>query len=272
MSSKLNQLLENLEIIQSCFPEDACIILGDSEKIIGYKAGQKIDLKLKVGAGIENFKGTVTYNAFKTGKKLKEERGSELFGIAYVATATPIVENGKIVGVLSAVSSNQKIDTLRTVATELTEFTEELALTSEELSKVSDYTAKYLQELSEESQMINEEIMYIEQFLSIIKNTAVKSQILGLNASIESARAGEHGKGFMIVANEIKKMADSSKTSVEKIEPQLKMMMSAIEKMTTTIEEISAQTEEQSAMVKEFNTAYKNIVQTATHLSKQANL
>lgn len=272
MSIKLDQILNNLAIIQSCFPEDACIILADTEKIIGYRAGQQIDLKLTIGAGVENFKGTVTYKALTTGKKFREERGAEMFGVAYISTATPIIDNGKVVGVLSTVASNQKLDTLRTAAVELTSITEELSLTSEELTKVSDYTAKYLQELSEESQMINEEIIFIEQFLAIIKSTAVKSQILGLNASIESARAGDHGKGFMIVANEIKKMADSSKTSVEKIEPQLKTMMTAIEKMTTTIEEISAQTEEQSAMVKEFNLAYKNIVETATRLSKQANI
>lgn len=272
MSIKLDQILNNLAIIQSCFPEDACIILADTEKIIGYSAGQQIDLKLTIGAGVENFKGTVTYKALTTGKKFREERGAEMFGVAYISTATPIIDNGKVVGVLSTVASNQKLDTLRTAAVELTSVTEELSLTSEELTKVSDYTAKYLQELSEESQMINDEIIFIEQFLAIIKSTAVKSQILGLNASIESARAGDHGKGFMIVANEIKKMADSSKTSVEKIEPQLKTMMTAIEKMTTTIGEISAQTEEQSAMVKEFNIAYKNIVETANRLSKQANI
>lgn len=270
ISTKLEQLRVNLPIIQNTYSDDACLVLTDTDKIIGYRPGHEIDLKLSVGEDMEKYKKSVTYQSLKTGKTLREERGTEVVGVAYISTATPIIEDGNVVGVLAAIVSNQKLDSLRKRVTELTTVTKELSSSSEEMTKVSNVTAAYLQELAEESQLINEDIKQIEQVLDVIKNTALKSQVLGLNASIEGARAGEHGKGFMVVANEIKKMADSSKASIENIEPQLKSMMNAIEKMTATIQEISSQTEEQSAMVEEFHSAYEQIVATAAKLTEQS--
>lgn len=270
MENTLQQLLDNLEIIQSTYPDDACLVLTDTEKILHYLPGKQIDIKLQNGTPMSNFTGAVTYKALHSGKVEKEEKDSQEFGVAYIATASPIKENRKVIGVICSVVSNKSLDVLRTEVEELTAVSEELSATSEQMTNVSNTIAMDLQELADESSFLKNEIKTIESILSKIKDTAVKSRILGLNASIEAARSGEHGKGFMVVANEIKKMAENSKGAVEGFEPKLQEMMINIEKVLTTIQEISTHSQEQSVMIEEFQVAFGHIVHAASELNKNA--
>lgn len=269
---RLQQLLDNLEIIQSTHAEDACIVLADTDKVIGYLPGKTIDLKIPIGAPADNFKGTVTHNALLTGKPQKEERGTESFGVAYISTATPIIENNEVIGVISTIVSNNKVDILRKGAHKLTGVSGELAASSEDVTKVSERIAIELKNLNEETSLLRDEIKKIEEILGLLKKTSVRSRILGLNASIEAVRSGEHGKGFAVVAKEIEKMAENNRETVEGVEPQLKGMVANLEKIITTIQHIASDSQEQSVKMEEFHQSFEQIVNTASELSQQANL
>lgn len=49
----MEQFLANLEIIQSTFPEDCCLVIADTEKVIGYLPCETIDIKIPIGASIQ---------------------------------------------------------------------------------------------------------------------------------------------------------------------------------------------------------------------------
>ncbi len=114
----------------------------------------------------------------------------------------------------------------------------------------------------------------INKIVNTIDSIAEKINILSLNASIEAARAGEYGRGFSIVADEIKKLADSSQESASEIGRIIKDMMESINTVTESTEDVNKAINNGSVVVKstadsfkdisnkviELNTAIKNIM------------
>ncbi len=82
---------------------------------------------------------------------------------------------------------------------------------------------------------LNQSIEEIAVILASVQNFYKQTQLLALNASIESARAGEAGKGFAVVANEIRLLAEGSYDSVEKIVTIMDEINSSVNDVVHTI-------------------------------------
>lgn len=266
MHSKLQAVIDTMELYQATFPEDACIVVADTQELIGYRPGKKIDLKLRLGVKLENFRGTVTERALSERRFFREEKGPEQFGFAYISIAQPIFDGTQLIGVLSAIMSNEKIGAMRQLATELSSAVEQMTATNEELTIASADVASRLDGLVVSAETMFEDIKQINQIVDLVKNIASKSQILGLNASIEAARSGEHGKGFSVVAKEIQKMAQGSKESTDKIDIQLNKVRDSITVVSDTTSQIATFTQQFSASMSELGEAYSSVNQTAERL------
>jgi methyl-accepting chemotaxis protein len=72
-------------------------------------------------------------------------------------------------------------------------------------------------QMADEIVALGEQANRINLAASVVGNIASQTHILSLNAAVEAVRAGEHGKGFSVVANEIRKLADDSQKSVNEI-------------------------------------------------------
>ncbi len=92
----------------------------------------------------------------------------------------------------------------------------------------------------------------IEGIIEVITNLANETNLLSLNASIESARAGEAGKGFAVVANEIKSLADQTKKSTNEISQIIKIVLEEVNKSFNAVVRLREVNDEQKKLL--FNT------------------
>lgn len=96
--------------------------------------------------------------------------------------------------------------------------------------------AELILELSEHTGQIGETI-------TVIEDIAEQTNMLALNAAVEAARAGENGKGFSVVAGEIRKLADESKQATSKITSLIKDIQNATNSTVMATEESSKEIE-----------------------------
>lgn len=259
MNPKVKVIVDSIDFYQSTYPEDACILIFDTEKVVGYKRGRQVDLKITLGESVEKHRNTTSIRAMRSGKFLREERSAEMFGFPYIASSVPIYDGNKVVGVVTGVISNHRISNMRDAAYELTGAVSEMSTTNELLTSASGDVSKRIEELAQFAESLQENIEQINSIVGAVKDIAMRSKILGLNASIEAARSGIHGKGFAVVANEIQKMAESSTMSANNIESQLQSITDSIQFINNSTSQISSFAQQYNASMNEMNDSFAGL-------------
>jgi len=167
-------------------------------------------------------------------------------------------------------SSNEQAATTEEISASMQQMLATIISNNENAENTYSKTAKSSENLKRSSQTIFQTIDMVKQIsneTSGISDIAFQTNILSLNASIEAAAAGEAGKGFAVVAKEVRKLAERSKTALDKIEELSKSGMAMSEIAGKALEKSLPEIIENADLMKEIAMASKEQQSGANQIS-----
>lgn len=195
---------------------DVSVGITDREKVIYYRPARTLDLKATVGDSLRP--GSAAYRAIHERSRVVIHVESSVYGIAYVAVGTPIWNTDKeIIGSVVISESIDRYEVLKQASRQIGGNVETIASTAEEVSAQIEEIAAASRGLTQTLFQSYSRVKETDQAMGLIRAIAGQTNLLGLNAAIEAARVGDQGRGFGVVAEEIRKLASSSAESITTI-------------------------------------------------------
>lgn len=197
------------------------------------------------------------------------------------ATYMPIFENNsrKVVGV-SKIATNiterqntivNVADSLKQMATQLHTRSEagiknsrDLLLTIQQISKESEENMKKLAQLQNQAESI-------KGIVKTIQDIASQTNLLALNAAIEAARAGEYGRGFDVVAKEVRKLSQRVEQSISEVKDNVEGIVGEIEQVSEGIRRVSENVEKTNVQINVTTGDFVEIATAAEALDDRSN-
>lgn len=246
VTASFNSMIQSLQSVLKTVNESSTEVAASSEELLA-NAEQTTNFSRQVATTIQD----MANGAQQQQQQMLENKaalGEVTAGIWRVAVAAEDV----------AAVSNEAKDRAETGK-------EDIAGTVQQMQAIKgavDETQQMIHELAAHSQ-------HIEAFVTAISDISDQTNLLALNAAIEAARAGEAGKGFAVVADEVRKLAEQSSTSAGHIAAIIHALQHKVTETSQSMVAVTTQVEEGVAVVTKTGGSFEGILSATAAVSDQ---
>lgn len=195
----------------------------------------------------------------------------EVHGFALRATCTPLYDStGAVIGSLCAATGLERQVQVQEMAQSLASALQQITQAIGQIAAGVQDLTNANREIMEHAQQAQTEAQNTDKVVNFVKSVANETNLLGLNAAIEAARAGELGKGFGVVAAEIRKLSATSNESIKQIEAVLRQIHGRVGEIADGVAQASGVYTEQAAALQEITASIEELNSTAQVLEELA--
>lgn len=267
----LDKLCELAPYIQRLMPY-AMLVITDKERYVLDIPGEGFFLEV-FSRGKPFLDGSIGKQTVTTGVPVTRMGNKQLTGgIPYQGTGVPIFEDNEVVGAMCVFFPTNNKEVLQSTAEQMMAMVQQFSSSIEAFRDSNQFLIETVARMADDSSAIQSATEDIQSITKLIGEVSSQTRLLGLNAAIEAAHAGEFGRGFSVVAGEIRTLSDRTSASAKDIGAGVDRVVDTMQKLSRKIEELHRRIREEGLSVEELSHAISHIATTGEELAQMAQI